>query len=142
MELHERERRTTGSLSQMNVIPLVDVVLVLLIIFMISAPFMYHGIDVNLPKTVSGKETSARRFVITIRKDRRIYINKDPVHINLLDDRLSKIALLSPNQQVFIRADNDIPYGFVLLIMDKVRGAGIEQVMLVTTPLPETAQRR
>ena len=142
MEIHERERRTTGSLSQMNVIPLVDVVLVLLIIFMISAPFMYHGIDVNLPQTVSGKDTTARRFVITIRKDRRIYINKDPVHINLLDERLSKIALLSPNLPVFIRADNDISYGFVLLIMDKVRGAGIEQVMLVTTPLPETAQRR
>ena len=142
MELHERERRTTGSLSQMNVIPLVDVVLVLLIIFMITAPFMYHGIDVNLPKTVSGKDTSAKRFVITIRSDRRIYINNDPVHIGLLDDRLSKIALLSPNQPVFLRADRDVPYGFVLLIMDKVRGAGIEQVMLVTTPLPETAQRR
>ncbi len=142
MEVQERERRTTGSLSQMNVIPLVDVVLVLLIIFMISAPFMYHGIDVNLPQTVSGNDTSARRFVITIRNDRRIYINKDPVHINLLDERLSKIALLSPNQPVFLRADKDIPYGFVLLIMDKVRGAGIEQVMLVTTPMPETAQRR
>jgi len=142
MELHERERRTTGSLSQMNVIPLVDVVLVLLIIFMITAPFMYHGIDVNLPETVSGKDTSAKRFVISIRADRRIYINKDPVHINLLDDRLSKIALLGPNLPVFLRADKDVPYGFVLLIMDKVRGAGIEQVMMVTTPLPETAEKR
>lgn len=137
MDYPTKEVRTTGSLSQINLTPLVDVMLVLLIIFMITAPFMFQGVQVNLPKTKMGKAQTEEHLIITIRKDKRIYIKNQPININLLEERLTQLASLSQDKQIFIRADKDVPYGIVLFVMDKAKSAGIDNVGLITEPLVE-----
>ena len=135
MDFPTKEIRTTGSLSQINLTPLVDVMLVLLIIFMITAPFMFQGVQVNLPKTKIGAPQKEAHLIISIKKDKRIYINNQPININLLEERLAQLSSLSQDKKVFIRADKDVPYGIVLFIMDKAKLAGIDDVGLITEPL-------
>jgi len=132
-----KEVRTTGSLSQINLTPLVDVMLVLLIIFMITAPFMFQGVQVNLPKTKMGKAQTEEHLIITVRKDKRIYIRNQPINIDLFEERLTQLASLSQEKQIFIRADKDVPYGIVLFVMDKAKSAGIDNVGLITEPFIE-----
>lgn len=123
----ERQRQ---ALSEINVTPLVDVMLVLLIIFMITAPLLQQGIDVNLPKA-KGKELSpSERIVITIKKDGKIYVDKSTVTLKSLRKRLSK----KTNKEVFLRADRDVPYGLVVSVMGELRDIGIEKIGMVTEP--------
>jgi len=123
----ERRRQ---ALSEINVTPLVDVMLVLLIIFMITAPLLQQGIDVNLPKA-KGKELSpSERIVITIKKDGKIYVDKSAVTLKSLRKRLSK----KTNKEVFLRADRDVPYGLVVSVMGELRDIGIEKIGMVTEP--------
>lgn len=132
----KKDTRFTGSLSEINVTPLVDVMLVLLIIFMITSPILFQGVDVQLPKTESGDAVQSEKFVISITNDRKLYINRDIVHINLIEEKLK--ALHSAGvQSVFLRADERVEYGFILHIMDIARKSGITQVSLVTEPLRE-----
>ncbi len=135
MDYPTKEVRTTGSLSQINLTPLVDVMMVLLIIFMITAPFMFQGAQVNLPKTKMGKAQTEEHYVITIKKDKHVYINNQPINIHLLEERLAQLSAIRQDKKVFIKADNDVPYGFVLLVMDKAKVAGIENFGLITEPL-------
>jgi biopolymer transport protein TolR len=134
MDYPTKEVRTTGSLSQINLTPLVDVMMVLLIIFMITAPFMFQGAQVNLPKTKMGKAQTEEHYVITIKKDKHVYINNQPINIHLLEERLAQLSAIRQDKKVFIKADNDVPYGFVLLVMDKAKAAGIENFGLITEP--------
>jgi len=134
LELPSKETRTTGALSQINLIPLIDVALTLLIIFMITAPFMYRGIDVNVPQTKSGKPTNEQRVTITITKGGKVFVNDQPVLISLLPERLKELAVVTENRPVFLRADKEVPYGKVMEVMDLLKEAGIEKVGLITTP--------
>ncbi len=123
----EKQRR---ALSEINVTPFVDVMLVLLIIFMITAPLLQQGIDVNLPQA-KGKEMSpAERVVITIKKGDKIYLNKTAVTIKTLKLKLSKRT----NREVFLKADKDVPYGTVVAVMGELREIGIEKLGMVTEP--------
>lgn len=118
------------ALSEINVTPFVDVMLVLLIIFMVTAPLLQQGIDVNLPQA-KGKELSpTERVIITIKKDGRIYINKTITDINKLK---SKLAVIS-DRDVFLKADKDVPYGIVVEVMGELREIGIERLGMVTEP--------
>jgi biopolymer transport protein TolR len=135
MDYPTKEVRTTGSLSQINLTPLVDVMMVLLIIFMITAPFMFQGAQVNLPKTKMGKAQTEEHYVITIKKDKHVYINNQPINIHLLEERLAQLSAVRQDKKIFIKADNDVPYGFVLLVMDKAKAAGIENFGLITEPI-------
>lgn len=119
-------------LSEINIIPLVDVMLVLLIIFMITAPLLQQGIDVNLPKAKGRDLPSEERVSIIIKKDRRIYINDTPMSISEMRQRLNAISKLNPN--VFLKADKDVPYGFVVEVMGEIKQAGIEKLGMVTEP--------
>ncbi|MFZ0930350.1 MAG: protein TolR [Syntrophobacteraceae bacterium] len=130
-----------GMVSEINVTPLVDVMLVLLIIFMVTAPMMTQGVDVKLPESSAPAIPSDdERLVVTITQDRKIYINDNLVESNELE---SKLAGLTENRQdrkgVFLRADETIPYGYVMEVMGLIRGAGIDQIGMVTEPAANPA---
>jgi biopolymer transport protein TolR len=127
-------RRIGGTLAEINIIPLVDVTLVLLLIFMLTAPLMYRGIDVNLPKT-SGKPTAVEeRLVLTLSKDQAIYINDKLVPLASLEQALRDLFKNREDKTLYLRADQALQYGFVVETMDRVRRSGIEKLGMVTEP--------
>jgi len=130
----ERSRRIGASLSEINVVPLVDVVLVLLLIFMLTAPMMYRGIDVNLPKTSSKPTAVEERMVLTLTKDQVIYLNERPVPLAGLDAQLRDIFKNRNDKTLYLKADQTLTYGFVVETMDRVRRAGVEKMGMVTEP--------
>ncbi len=120
------------ALSEINVTPLVDVILVLLIIFMVTAPMMTRGIDVRLPKTESGGDATEQRMVVTVDADNTIYLNDRPVNLALLTDRLKTEMKRTGLDFVFLRADQEVPYGRVMMVMDQIKKAGADRVGMVT----------
>ncbi|HXH28438.1 MAG TPA: biopolymer transporter ExbD [Candidatus Polarisedimenticolia bacterium] len=130
------------ALSDINVTPLVDVILVLLIIFMVTAPMMSRGIDIRLPKTESGTDATEQRLVVTVDKEDTVYLNDRPVAVQLLTDRLRAEIKRTGNDFVFLRADQEVPYGRVMLVMDQIKKAGADRVGMVTQPAPPPPTRR
>ena len=116
------------ALSEINVTPFVDVMLVLLIIFMVTAPLLQQGIDVNLPQAKGKELTPAERVVITIKKDGKIYLNKTGISINELKSKLASMS----DRDVFLKADKDVPYGIVIEVMGELREIGIEKLGMIT----------
>jgi biopolymer transport protein ExbD/biopolymer transport protein TolR len=135
-------RSRTQSLSDINVTPFVDVVLVLLIIFMLTAPILQSGIEVDVPKTRTVKEITEERLVITIDRSQRIFLGNDPININDIGARLRQKLRDPQRQSIFLRADEDVPFGAFATVMDAVKQAGITNVSIVTEPLPESQRRR
>ncbi|OIP66395.1 MAG: protein TolR [Nitrospirae bacterium CG_4_9_14_3_um_filter_53_35] len=122
-----------GSMSEINVTPLVDVMLVLLIIFMVTAPMLQQGIDVDLPKTkTSPIKIEEERLVVTVTQSKNIYINKTPFTFEELQKKLIKILEADPHKEVFLRADKNVPYGFVVKVMAAIKEAGIQKLGMVT----------
>jgi biopolymer transport protein ExbD/biopolymer transport protein TolR len=134
--------RTQTAMSDINVTPLVDVVLVLLIIFMVTAPVLQSGIEVSVPKTRTVKEITEERMVISINKQQRVFLGNDPININEIKAKLRQRIRDPQNQSVFIRADEDVPFGAFATVMDAIKGAGITNVSIVTQPLDANASRR
>jgi biopolymer transport protein ExbD len=124
-------------LAEINVTPLVDVMLVLLIISMVAAPMLQRSINLELPATATATEIQEARWVVAVDREGRIRINDRPVHPELLQERMKGLAERDPGETVFLRADKLLPYGEVLLVMDTIRQAGITRVALVTVPLDE-----
>lgn len=122
-------------MAEINVVPLVDVVLVLLIIFMITAPLMLRGIDIDLPKSSVNTIKPEERVVVTVARDRAVYLDKERVARVLLEDRLAKLARQKPDVTLYLRADRDVPYGAVVEVMDAVKRAGIDRLGMVTQPV-------
>ncbi len=122
-------------LSEINVTPFVDVMLVLLIIFMVTAPMMTQGIDVNLPRADSSStiQTEEERYIVTVASDGKLYINEYQVELDSLGPKLAAL-LKEPKagQGVFLRADRNVPYGTVVQVMSHIREAGINQIGMVT----------
>jgi biopolymer transport protein TolR len=135
MAFANAQGRTQTSLSDINVTPFVDVVLVLLIIFMLTAPILQSGIEVNVPKTRTVKEITEERLVITIDRSQRVYLGNDPININQIGARL-RAKLRDPGRQsIFLRADQNVPFGAFATVMDAVKQAGITNVSIVTEPI-------
>ena len=132
------DTRGVGStLAEINIIPLVDVVLVLLLIFMLTAPMMYRGIDVNLPKS-SGKPTAVEeRLVLTVTRDRGFFLNERPVAIGALEGHLKEAFQNRPDKVLYLKADAGLAYGAVVEAMDRARRAGVERIGMVTEPSRE-----
>ena len=130
----ERSRRIGSSLSEINVVPLVDVVLVLLLIFMLTAPMMYRGIDVNLPRTTSKPTAVEERMVLTLTRDQVIYLNDRPVPLAGLDAQIRNTMKNRGDKTLYLKADQSLSYGFVVETMDRVRRAGVERLGMVTEP--------
>jgi len=128
-------RRSTSTLAEINIIPLVDVVLVLLLIFMLTAPLMYRGIDVNLPKTAGKPTVTEERMELTLTKDQQIYLNGKPLAPGSLEQSLRETFKNRTDKTLYLKADQALNYGFVVETMDKVRKSGIEKLGMVTEPV-------
>ncbi|HXW68525.1 MAG TPA: protein TolR [Dissulfurispiraceae bacterium] len=119
-------------MSEINVTPLVDVMLVLLIIFMVTAPLLQQGVDVNLPQAKGKNLPPEERLSIVIKKGGEIFLNDNHVSMAELTKKLAAISKLNPN--VFLKADKDVPYGLVVEVMGEVKEAGIEKLGMITEP--------
>jgi biopolymer transport protein TolR len=127
-------KSTQTSLNEINMVPFIDVVLVLLIIFMITAPILQSGIDVDVPKTKTVREITQQRVVISINKAQLVYLGSDPVNIHELG---AKVHAQLKNEQdaVFVRCDQTVPFGLFATVVDTLRQSGINNISIVTEPL-------
>jgi biopolymer transport protein TolR len=133
--------RTQSALADINITPLVDVVLVLLIIFMVTAPVLQSGIEVNVPKTRTVKEVTEERLVISIDKQQRVFLGNNPININSIASVLKQKVRDPQHQSIYLRADEDVPFGAFATVMDAVKQSGITNVSIVTQPLESHGQR-
>ncbi|HEY2733666.1 MAG TPA: biopolymer transporter ExbD [Polyangiales bacterium] len=124
-----------GPVSDINVTPLVDVMLVLLIIFMVSAPMMTTGIDIDLPKTHAPRmDVEEQKLLLTITKEQKVFLGETEVPYEKLEDALTNNARLQQDRELYLQADQAVPYGFVAKVMALVRKGGIDKLGLVTDP--------
>jgi biopolymer transport protein TolR len=127
--------RTQSSLSDINVTPLVDVVLVLLIIFMLTAPVLQSGIEVAVPKTRTVKEITEPQLVISVDREQRVFLGSDPINVNEISSKLRQKVQDPTQQSIYLRADENVPFGVFAAVMDAVKQSGITNVSIVTEPL-------
>lgn len=136
--MKRRKPFESGIMADINVTPLVDVMLVLLIIFMVTAPMLHTGIEVNLPKvTAKSVDVSDEKIVVAINGAREIYINKYKTSIIDLGAKLESIFANKIEREVFMRADKNVPYGYVVEVMSEIRKAGIDKLGMITEPPEE-----
>jgi biopolymer transport protein ExbD len=135
-----RSRHATSMLGEINVTPLVDVVLVLLLVFMVTAPMMSRGIDVSLPVANQPQIPQEDRITVSIRADGRVFVADQPVNVALLEDRLRGLTSGSPESVVYLRADEGLRYGDVIRVVDVIKRAGIDRIGFVYA-LPEEKRR-
>ena len=122
-------------MSEINVTPFVDVMLVLLIIFMVTAPMMIQGLNVDLPEaTAKPLDSEKQHLVITINKDQLVYINDVEASVDFLGEKLQKILQGRSDREVYLKADKNIPYGIVVQVMAEIKAAGVEQLGMITEP--------
>jgi biopolymer transport protein TolR len=135
MRFLRRRNNHDKALSEINVTPLVDVMLVLLIIFMVTAPMLSMGIDVNLPRVKSKSvDVNEEKLVLTVNEAREIYLNKTRIPLAELNSKLEAIFSNRIDREVFLRADKNVPYGFVVEVMSEVRRAGVDKLGMITEP--------
>jgi biopolymer transport protein TolR len=122
-------------MSEINVTPFVDVMLVLLIIFMVTAPMMVQGVDVDLPKaTAKALESSEDRLVISIDETLNVFINDQVVSVEFLTQKLGAILENLESKNVYLRADKKVPYGIVINVISKIKKAGVDSLGMITLP--------
>jgi len=133
-----RGARVSTSLAEINVVPLVDVMLVLLIIFMVTAPMMTQGMPVNLPQARRASAISAQPIYVTVpasfSKDRIVQIGNDEIRVDILPERVRQVLLERTDKSIFVRGDGSVAYRDILYVFDKLKDAGVEKVGLVTRP--------
>jgi biopolymer transport protein TolR len=131
-------RDSRGPLSEINIIPLVDVMLVLLIIFMITAPMMQHGMNIDIPK-VTTKPLPAKDEpqILNVTKDQRLILNEKKLAVKDLKAAIQLLFSNKSTKEIYLRADKEVPYGFVVSCMGLIREAGVEKINIVTRPLEE-----
>ena len=138
MAFTSADGRTKSALADINITPLVDVVLVLLVIFMLTAPVLQSGIDVAVPKTRTVREATQEHEVITIDRDQRVFLGDHPINISDIPQRLHNPNVDPSKQIIYLRADERVPFGAFASVMDAVKQAGITNVSIVTQPLTGT----
>jgi len=137
MAFTTREGKTQTTLAEINMIPFIDIVLVLLIIFMVTAPVIQSGIEVNVPKTQVVREIAEEKLIVSIDKEQKLYLQNDPVNVNELGDKIREKLLDPTRQSVYLRADQSVPFQTFATVLDHLKLAGIENVSIVTQPLTQ-----
>ena len=137
MAITTREGTTQTTLAEINMIPFIDIVLVLLIIFMVTAPVIQSGIEVNVPKTQVVREIAEEKLIVSIDKEQKLYLQNDPVNVNELGDKIREKLLDPTRQSVYLRADQSVPFQTFATVLDHLKLAGIENVSIVTQPLTQ-----
>jgi biopolymer transport protein TolR len=133
-----RRNNPNKTMAEINVTPLVDVMLVLLIIFMVTAPMLSMGIDVNLPRVKSKSvDVTEEKLVLTINEAKEIYLNKTKLPLGEINSKLEAIFSNRIDREVFLRADKNVPYGFVVEVMSEIRKAGVDKLGMITEPPEE-----
>src|SRR5215469_2254041 len=132
------QRDTGTSLSEINMVPFIDVVLVLLIIFMITAPILQSGIEVDVPKTKTVKELTEVRMVVTIDRAQKVYLNDKAINIHDLGPTVLSQSHDPAHRAVYIRCDETVPFGSWATVVDSLKQSGIQNVSVVTQPLNQT----
>jgi len=139
-----RGRRVTTHLAEINVVPLVDVMLVLLIIFMVAAPMMQRGVDVNIPVARRAAPMTSERLFVTVplsfRESRIVYIDDEPIRVDILAERVRQAMLNQENKEVYLRGDGGVTLQELLEVMDQLKAGGIERVGILANP--PTGRRR
>jgi len=138
MAITTREGKTQTTLAEINMIPFIDIVLVLLIIFMVTAPVIQSGIEVNVPKTQVVRELAEEKLVVSIDKEQKLYLQNDAVNIHELADKIRQKLLDPTRQSVYLRADQSVPFQTFATVLDTLKLAGIENVSIVTQPLTQS----
>jgi biopolymer transport protein TolR len=136
---HDGKTRTT--LSEINMVPFIDIVLVLLIIFMVTAPVIQSGVEVHVPKTEFVREIAEERLVVTIKSDETVYLQNEAVNVNELVAKIHEKNPKASGQSIYVRADTDAHVGALMVIMGKLKAAGIDNVSMVTEPLDSKDKR-
>jgi biopolymer transport protein TolR len=135
MAMDGASQRDATTISQINVTPLVDVMLVLLVIFMVTAPIIQQGVQVNLPQAKAGAIPGTEELlVVTIAKNGKVYLNDNPMTLAELGNKLRAVRKLQADKQVYLRADQDVRYGLVMKTIAEIKQAGIERLGMVTRP--------
>jgi len=135
MRTSRRRNTDRKSMADINVTPLVDVMLVLLIIFMVTAPMLSMGIDVNLPRVKSKTvDLAEEKLILSINENKEIFLNKTRMPLQDLNAKLAAIFAERVEREIFLRADKNVPYGFVVEVMSEVRKAGVDKLGMITEP--------
>lgn len=133
---HQRGRRVSPTLSEINVVPLVDVMLVLLIVFMVAAPMLQRGVEVNLPVASRSQEIASDRVFVDLpvsyREDRRVFIDKEPVRLDFLAERVKQIMLTRSDKLVYLRGDGEVNLQELMEVFDRLKEAGIQNVGIIS----------
>ena len=135
MAVTTREGKTQTTLAEINMIPFIDIVLVLLIIFMVTAPVIQSGIEVNVPKTQFVREIAEEKLIVAVDKTQAVFLQNAPVNINELGNKIRERLLDPSRQSVYLMADEAVPFGTIAVVMDSLKLAGIENISIVTQPL-------
>jgi biopolymer transport protein ExbD len=133
---HQRGRRIAPTLSEINVVPLVDVMLVLLIIFMVAAPMLQRGVEVNLPVASRSQEIASERLFVDLpasyREDRRVFIEKEAVRLDFLAERVRQMMLTRTDKLVYLRGDGEVNLQELMEVFDRLKEAGVQNVGIVS----------
>ncbi len=130
-----RKRQVGTHLSEINVTPFVDVMLVLLVIFMVTAPMMQSGIGINLPQAETDSKPAEEGLTLTVTKDQYVHIGDSTININLLERRLTEYFMNKPKKVVYLQIDKDVPWGVGVRVMDITKKVGIEIIGVITEPI-------
>ncbi|HEV8716559.1 MAG TPA: protein TolR [Candidatus Binatia bacterium] len=132
------EQESNESISQINITPFVDVMLVLLIIFMVTAPILQQGVNVDLPQVTVGPLTGKdEQLVVIVTREGKVQLNDSPLKVEELQKKLAAILQVRPDREVYLRADKNVPYGKVVEVMAAARNAGVRKLGMVTEPLKD-----
>ncbi|MGB8957759.1 MAG: biopolymer transporter ExbD [Candidatus Aminicenantales bacterium] len=137
-----RRRQLGTHMSEINVTPFIDVMLVLLVIFMITAPMMQSGIGINLPQAETDTKPAEEGLTLTVTKDQYVHIGDSTININLLERRLTEYFVNKPKKVVYLQIDKDVPWGVGVRVMDITKKAGVEIVGVITEPIDVKDKRK
>ena len=138
-----RDEDGYGVLSEINITPFVDVMLVLLVIFMVTAPFLQQGIDIDLPAAKTPEiKMESDPIILTVKEDGEIYIDKYTISLEDIPEKLAQIMKAKGSEEVFLRADRDVRYGLVVQVMAETKRAGATRLGMITAPVKEEEEGR